>query len=309
MDGALGIVFPIFIVIGLGFAATAGRVLGERAADGLSDYVFVIAIPILLFRTLATAALPDVQPWSYWLAYFAAVGVVWAAMTIVARRVFGMPGPETVIMGFSACQANTVFIGIPLILRAYGDAATVPIFLLIAINLPLTMAIATLLVESGETGAGKWREMGRKLATHPIIIGIVSGGLFRMTGLPMPEIISSSFRLIADTAPAAALFALGMTLRRYGLAAAPGPLAVTAVLKLCVQPALVFVLAFHVLAMPPVWAAVAVIFAACPSGVNGYLLAQRYRMGVANASAAIAITTLLSVMTLSFWIWMLGTVK
>jgi malonate transporter and related proteins len=118
-----------------------------------------------------------------------------------------------------------------------------------------------------------------------------------------------SFRLIADTAPAAALFALGMTLRRYGLAADAAPLAVTAVLKLCIQPGLVFILAFHVLAMPPVWAAVAVIFAACPSGVNGYLLAQRYHMGVANASAAIAITTLLSVVSLSFWIWMLGAVR
>lgn len=309
MDGALGIVLPIFIVIGLGFAASAGRVLGDRAADGLSDYVFVIAIPLLLFRTLSTADLPQVQPWPYWIAYFGALAMVWTAMTVIARRAFGMAGPETVIMGFSTCQSNTVFIGIPLILRAYGDAATVPIFLLIAINLPLTMAVATLLVESGDRGSGKWREMGRKLATHPIIIGIVAGGLFRLTGLPMPDVISTSLRLIADTAAPAALFALGMTLRRYGLAADPTPLAVIAVLKLCVQPAIVFLLAFHVLAMPPVWAAVAVIFAACPSGVNGYLLAQRYRTGVANASAAIALTTMLSVLTLSFWIWMLGSVK
>jgi malonate transporter and related proteins len=315
MDGALGIVLPIFIVIGLGFAASAGRVLGERTADGLSDYVFVIAIPILLFRTLATAPLPDVQPWAYWLAYFAALGAVWITMAVTARRFFGVAGPERVIMGFSAGQSNTVFIGIPLILRAYGDAATLPIFMLLAVHLPLTMAVATLLVERGsETGAGQgaagvWLGMARKLATHPIIIGIIAGALFRLSGLPMPDVVSSSLKIVADTAAPTALFALGMTLRRYGLSADPGPLAMTAVLKLAVQPALVFLLAFHVLAMPPVWAATAVLFAACPSGVNGYLLAQRYRIGVANASAAIALTTMLSALTLSFWIWALGAVR
>jgi malonate transporter and related proteins len=309
MDGALGIVLPIFLVIGLGFAASAARVLGERTADGLSDYVFVVAIPILLFRTLATAPLPDVQPWAYWLAYFAALSVVWMAMAAIASRIFGIAGPEKVIMGFSAAQANTVFIGIPLILRAYGDAATVPIFMLLAVHLPLTMAVATLLVERDGNAQGLWRGMARKLASHPIIVGILAGAMYRLSGLPMPDIASSSLKIIADTAAPTALFALGMTLRRYGLSADPGPLAVAAALKLAVQPALVYLLAFHVLSMPPVWAGAAVLFAACPSGVNGYLLAQRYRMGVANASAAIAVTTILSALTLSFWIWALGAVR
>jgi malonate transporter and related proteins len=309
MDGALGIVLPIFLVIGLGFAASAARVLGERTADGLSDYVFVVAIPILLFRTLATAPLPDVQPWAYWLAYFAALSVVWMAMAAIASRIFGIAGPEKVIMGFSAAQANTVFIGIPLILRAYGDAATVPIFMLLAVHLPLTMAVATLLVERDGNAQGLWRGMARKLASHPIIVGILAGAMYRLSGLPMPDIASSSLKIVADTAAPTALFALGMTLRRYGLSADPGPLAVAAALKLAVQPALVYLLAFHVLSMPPVWAGAAVLFAACPSGVNGYLLAQRYRMGVANASAAIAVTTILSALTLSFWIWALGAVR
>jgi malonate transporter and related proteins len=309
MGGAAAIVLPIFIVIGLGYAASAGRILGERTADGLADYVFVIAIPILLFRTLATAQLPEVQPWAYWLAYFAGVGIAWVAMGLIAQKVFGIGSPETIIMGFSASQSNTVFIGIPLILRAYGEQATVPIFMILAVNLPLTMTVATLLVERGESGSAKWRGMAWKLASHPILIGIVAGGLVRTTGLPLPELLSSSLKIVADTAAPTALFALGMTLKRYGFASDPGPLAVVAVLKLLVQPAIVFVLAFHVLSLPPVWAAVAVLFAACPSGMNGYLLAQRYRIGVANASAAIAVTTTLSVVTLGLWIWALGAVR
>jgi malonate transporter and related proteins len=310
MDGVVTIVLPVFLVIALGFGAAATRLLSERTADGLSDYVFIVAIPLLLFRTLATAPLPEVQPWFYWLSYFAGLAAVWAAMAFAARRFFGVEGQEVTVLGFSAAQGNTVFIGIPLILRVFGEAGAVPMFLLVAIHLPLLMLVATVLVERGERGAGRWKRMAGNLARHPILIGIVAGGLWRLAGLPMPELGAATLKLIADTAAPTALFALGMTLSRYGLkAAAPGTLAAIALLKLVVHPAIVYLLAFHILPMPPVWAAVAVMFAACPSGVNGYLLAQRYKVGVASASAAIAATTALAVVTTSFWIWLVSGVR
>jgi malonate transporter and related proteins len=309
MDGVLAIVLPIFIVIGLGFAASATGLLPDGAADGLSDYVFVIAIPILLFRTLAAAPLPEAQPWFYWAAYFTGLAIVWAVMAGVARRLFGIVGPETTVMGFSASQGNTVFIGIPLVLRAFGDAGVAPMLLLIAIHLPLMMTVATVLIEGSDAGPGKWRRMAGKLATHPILIGIAAGVVYRLSGLPIPEMAGNTLKLIADSAPTTALFALGMTLRRYGLPAEWGPLATVAGLKLVVHPAIVYVLALHVLPVPPVWAAVAVVIAACPSGVNGFLLAKRYQVGVANASAAIAATTVLGVVTITFWLWLVGGVR
>jgi malonate transporter and related proteins len=309
MDAILAIVLPIFLIIALGFGVSATGLLADRTADGLSDYVFVIAIPILLFRTLATAALPEAQPWFYWCAYFSGLAVVWLAMAAACSRVFRISGPEATIMGFSAGQGNTVFIGIPLVLRAFGDAGTVPMFLLLAVHLPLTMTVATLLVERGDDGPGRWARMARKLLCHPILIGIMAGAAFRLSGLSLPSHANGAMKLVADTAGPTALFALGMTLKRYGLKADPGPIAVMALLKLMIHPAIVYVLAFHVLPMPALWAAVAVTFAACPSGVNGYLLAQRYQVGVANASAAIAMTTVLGIITTTFWIWLVSGIR
>ncbi len=141
-------------------------------------------------------------------------------MAVAARHLFGLSGPEVTVLGFSAAQGNTVFIGIPLILRVFGEAGTVPMFLLIAIHLPLLMLVATILVERGERGAGRWRRMAGNLARHPILIGIIAGGLWRVAGLPMPELGAATLKLVADTAAPTALFALGMTLSRYGLRAA-----------------------------------------------------------------------------------------
>jgi malonate transporter and related proteins len=266
--------------------------LKDNVADALSEFVFIVAIPILLFRTLATAPWPESQPWFYWAAYFGALGIVWALATLFSRRAFGLSGQEVPLAAFTAAQSNTVFIGIPLVLKAFGDQGSVPLFLLLAIHLPITMTAATLLVENKGLGMRQSSEMLMKLAAHPILIGIFAGLAFRLTGFAMP-------------APAAS----ATTLRRYGLGKPIGLVVLISGLKLMVHPALVYVLAFHVLPVPPIWAAVAVLFAACPCGVNAYLLAQRYERGVALSSGAIALSTLLAVVTASFWVWMVSGVR
>lgn len=309
MLATLEIVLPIFALIALGFAAAASRLLGERAADGVSEFVFVIAIPMLLFRSLATAPLPEAQPWSYWAAYFGAMALVWPVAGLVFSHAFGLKGQEVPIVSFAAVQSNTVFVGIPMVLLAFGEAGSVPMFLLIAVNLPVTMTIATLLVERSDGGAERLPAVARKALTHPIIVGILAGVAWRATGLPLPGFAAATTKLMADAAAPAALFALGMTLRRYGLDAPPALVGAMAALKLVAQPAIVYLLAFHVLPMPPVWAAVAVLFAACPSGVNAYLLAQRYDSGVAATSSALAATTALAVVTMTGWLWLVSGVK
>jgi hypothetical protein len=58
--------------------------------------------------------------------------------------------------------------------------------------------------------------------------------------------------------------------------------------------------------MPVAWAGVAVLFAACPCGINAYLFAERYKQGVADASSAIALSTGLSLFTTIGWLTFLG---
>ncbi|MFM9973089.1 MAG: AEC family transporter, partial [Beijerinckiaceae bacterium] len=198
---------------------------------------------------------------------------------------------------------------IPLVLRAYGDAGAVPLFLLIAIHLPITMSVATLLVERADNQGNIWTGMLKKLATHPILIGILCGIVFRFSGLTMPDAVSAATKLLGESAAPTALFALGMTLCRYGLSAPMPQVAALCFLKLMVQPALVYILAFHVFPMPPVWAAVAVLFAACPSGVNAFLLAERYKVGISLASSTIAVSTILAVVTTTGWLWLVSAVR
>ena len=83
---------------------------------------------------------------------------------VAARRFFGLTGTSAVVAGFAAGQANTVLVGVPMILKAYGEEGAVPLFLLIAVHLPVTMTLATA-AGRGTPGLARSRSCG---ASPPI---------------------------------------------------------------------------------------------------------------------------------------------
>ncbi len=297
------IILPVFGLIAVGYVARLGRLVTDRTGEGMSDFVFTLAVPCLIFKTLAQVAIPVVQPWGYWIAYFAGVAIVWVAAMLIAKRAFGVTGTEAVVAGFATGQSNTVLIGIPLILRAYGEEGAVPLFLLIAVHLPVTMTVATLLAEGRDTSP---LAIVRRLATHPIIVAILAGCAVRLLPGELPGFVWPVVESIATAAVPCALVGMGIALRRYGLEAGIALPGVVTVLKLVAHPLIVYVLAFHVFTMPTAWAGVAVLFAASPSGINAYLFAERYKAGVAIASSAIALSTALAIGTTVLWLVVLG---
>jgi malonate transporter and related proteins len=299
----LTIILPVFSLMGLGFLAQLTGFVSHRAGEGLSEFVFSVAVPALIFKTLTSADLPSQQPWGYWLAYFGSVVVVWALATWLARRFFGVSEVEGVVTGFCAAQSNTVFVGVPLILEAYGPEGAVPLFLLIAIHLPVMVTAAMLLIEKGSADLLK---VGRQLLTNPILLGILASVIVKISGLEVPGAVRSVTDSLGGAASPCALFAMGIALKRYGLGDHVKLATLITALKLLLHPLLVLVLARYVFPMPPVWAGVAVLFAAAPSGINAYLFAERYRTGIAIASGSITIGTVLSVLTTTFWLAVLG---
>ncbi|OYX90443.1 MAG: transporter [Azorhizobium sp. 32-67-21] len=299
------IILPVFGIVAIGFASAKSGLISDKASDGLAEYVFGLAVPILIFKTLAESKLPDAQPWGYWIAYFVGAFAVFGIAMVAARVLFGRGHVESVIHGFSAGQSNTVFLGVPLILKAYGEEGAVPLFLLIAIHLPVMLVAATLLVE-GQSGFSRQtvKRLVRALALNPILIGIYLGALARVLDIQTGGVPKQILDLIAASASPCALVSLGLALNRYGMSGDFRASAFISFLKLLVHPALVFGLAL-ILPMPPVWAGVAVLFAAMPCGINAYLLAQRQGAGVRTSASAVSLSTALGVLTIAFWLLVL----
>jgi len=302
------IVLPIFGMIAIGYIAGWTRHLGDRAADGLSEYVFGIAVPVLIFKTLSEAKMPEGgQPWGYWIAYFTGAFIVFGIGFLVARRIFGRSHVEAVMQGFASGQSNTVFVGVPVILNAFGSEGAVPLFLLIAIHLPVMTTAATLFAEGSESGISRATLMRlvKALARNPILLGIYAGAIGQIFGVQASGPAGEVVRMLAASSVPCALISMGLALRRYGFAGDINASLFISTLKLLVHPLLVLALV-QVLPMPPVWAGVCVVFAAMPCGVNAYLLANHYKAGVASTASAVSLSTMISLFTVTIWLYVLG---
>ena len=130
----LNVIVPVFGVAALGFLAARFRLLTPAGVQGLVLFVFDFAIPVLLFRTLATIALPAHIEWSFLAAFYTGSAATYALGMAAGRAVFKRPFDQAAIFGMSAAFCNTVFMGIPVILTAFGPEATLPLFLIISFH-------------------------------------------------------------------------------------------------------------------------------------------------------------------------------
>ena len=107
-------------------------------------------------------------------------------------------------------------------------------------------------------------------------------------------------KFLGPAAPPTALFALGATLALRPVSATSAkPAGVLTILKLFVQPALAALTLFSIPGIDPIWRAAGIVYAAAPIGLNAYLFARRYEVGVSPVSTAIVVSTAISVITLS----------
>jgi hypothetical protein len=304
----INLVLPVFGLIGLGYLAALTGLLNERANEGITGYLFVIGAPALLFKLVSAASFPDAISWGYWVAYYAGMIVVWIVAMAGAGWLFGRSRGDTVIAGLAAGQANTVMIGIPIILKTYGEAAAFPIAMLLAINLPITMTVATLMLEGSRAGNSRniVRKLAWGLATHPLLIGIAAGVACQLAGYRPSGPAGTIVDMLAVTTVPLSLVTLGLSLKTYGVKAdVPIALMISA-LRLLVHPAIAYVIADHIFALSPAWTGTVVLFAAMPAGINAYLFAARYGEGVGVASTSVAISTVLSVVSTVIWLRVLG---
>jgi predicted permease len=304
MSAIVQIIAPIFGIVLAGWLAARLRTFDEAATRGLSLFAFNFAIPVLLLRTVAQTEMPAQPEWNFVFAYFSGAFAVFALGALAARLLFARRGAAPAIFGISASFSDTPILGIPIVLRAFGDAAAVPLALILGFHSALLFTLTTVVAEIG-AGLGVplptlLRNVLTGLLTNPILWGIAGGLVLNFAEVPLPSMIDQFAAMLGGAALPTALFALGANLSRFRLTRTLRESLLLTALKTFVQPALIYVLGAYVFHLTPVSLAVAVTMAALPTGINAYLFAARYDTAAPEATSTILISTLLSVMTLSF---------
>ena len=298
------IILPIFGLLMVGYITASVGWFDKSAVRGLTRFVFDFAVPMLLLRTISTTTLPDVIPWDYLASYYLGTFIILFSGIGLTRLLWQRTFSQQVINAFSGSFSNTVLLGIPIILLAFGDQAVLPLFIIIGTHGIIMVPLFTIMLEIGKSGRAPIKTVVTKasygLFTNPLIIGLLSGLVCNFFEITFWKPLDEMVRLLASSVTPCALFALGATLVSFRKNIPWQEVPIIVIIKTIVHPIVVWSLATLVFGVKEaIWVKVLVMLAAQPTGVNPFLFASRYNVGQSVSSGTAFISTVFSIFSLS----------
>jgi hypothetical protein len=287
------LILPSFMLIPIGLALARAFDYGRDFWEGLEKLVYFVLFPALLFRSIAVSRidLPSLLAvvGSAWGILLLAVGL--AALT---RPIFR---PEPILAASCAQCAfrfNT-YIGFAVAGSLFGPPGLAVAALLAGAVVPVANFFAVAFLAKH----GKRSFLG-ELARNPLIVSTVSGFLFNVAGLKLPDFADRTLELLGTSALPAGLLAVGAALRLEPPHGAMAPHAWWLVVKLLVKPLSAFA-CIRTFGLSGVEAGVLILWASLPCASSAYILAVR--MGGDGPAVATQVTagTLIAMVSIPLW--------
>ncbi|MCW1935748.1 AEC family transporter [Pseudomonas sp. MDMC_285] len=292
-------ILPIFALIVLGYVLGWRQWLTSESAAGLANITFKLFMPTLLFAGIAKASLAEGLSPMLLLAYYLPVLLVFVVVNVLAHWRRGTATP----LGLVAAFSNNVLVGIPLIASLMGNDGLLYVFAILVFHSLTLFSLHSFYTAFGSQERVDGRALLKNLA-NPMIIGLGLGALLNVSALPIPESLWRAITWLGQAALPCALIVLGASLSRYRLRPT-GEAWGVALAKLVLFPALVWWLSGQLPDLNETARSVAVLLAACPSGVNVMAFA-RSAEDSRSVSAAISLSTLLAAVSLPLWMLVVG---
>ncbi|WP_416899023.1 MAG: AEC family transporter [Minwuia sp.] len=304
MTAVLNSVLPLFALVLVGYGAMRFRALSPEGLAGLNRFVYVFALPVMLFFTMARSPLDGLFDWRIVAAYSGASVTVFVAALLLMPLLFpGRSIAERTVVAGAGSFSNIAYLGVPLVIGAFGPGVGAPAgLILLADNLILIPLIMAFLEGSTGSRTSPLRLVGKVLAgfaRNPFLLGMLAGAVWGILRLPLPEPVLRFGDLLGGAAGPCALFALGGSLYGRPIAEGRAEVGFASLLKLFAHPALAAVAAFWIFGLPDEIAVLVVAIAALPTGANIFVLASQYEAAVARASTVVLVTTGMAVVTVS----------
>lgn len=301
------LVLPVFAVILIGWIAGASGFLPRALAAPLVQFAYNVAMPALVFLTIAEERLGALLEWGF-IAAFGGGSMLCFGAASAAARIWGHRGAgASALIGASAAMTNTGFVALPVLHALYGArgvlAAAVATVLVAVLMFPPLIGLLERDRDraKGRRGAGA---LARLILVNPLIVSTVLGLLWSLSGLPVPTPLGDLARIFGDTLTGCALFSIGLGFSMSGLRHEWRLPLLVSLVKLVAVPAVVWVVA-RACGLGPFQTLAAVICAGVPTAKTAYVLAGEYDVEHDLVAATVSMTTFFSVATLLAWLYVL----
>lgn len=299
---------PVFLMMVLGYVLhRKTRLLSDDFAGYLNDFVFKIALPVQLFKSLSAEDFHAV--WDG--------GMVLFCITVSLASILFLVGlscllrdqslrAEFVQAGYRGSQA---LLGTALMQNIYGSAGG-PLALVVIGAVPLYnvagVVLLTLMVPGGHLDRRTVGKALRGILTNPFILGIAAGLAWSLLELPQPVIFQRKVSSLAATATPLGLLALGACIDPKKAAGCWKPTLAASMFKLVFFVALFLPLAVWLGYRGESLTALLIMLGS-PATVSCFSMARSMGHEGTLSASAVMLTTVCSAFTFTVWLYLLKT--
>lgn len=308
MDKVFTVVMPLFAMIFAGYWIVRIGVIGKETVKGLVGVVFWLFLPCFIFiKTLGTRDHGELD-WGLLSAYYLACLVTFIIAAVGGWLIWGGNGRIAGLRGLSSISGVVGYMGLPLMVMAFGDEAALPTLMItMADNLVILAGGALIMELTAQQEVQAKPDIGRVLltttrsiVTNPLILAVLLAVLFIVLQWQLPSPLQIFATQMTNATGPLALVALGAAFAVHrNQSLIKGDALSLALLKVVVLPVLVFVSARYVFGLSDFLIKIAVIMAALPVAVNVFILASRYKTYETEVSSSMLLSAVMGIGVIS----------
>ena len=299
-------ILPIFFLVVVGNVIRRNGIVPMQDWRGLELICFWLFFPAILCLTLATVDLRNLPVGALSVTVLAVTGIMWVllfALKPVLHSRFAATNAQFTSI-FQAGSRFHGFIALAIVLKLYGETGAAYVAIIMALLVPpINIVNIVVLAAFGKGQTPGLKNVTRVVIRNPIIWGTLIGLALNFAGLGIWEPVHTTLDLLGSAALGAGLLAVGAGLR-VKAALKPDVLVwIGVIARLVVTPFLVLLLALATGLSGEAFEA-AMICAAVPTAMNGYVLARTMGGDAELYAATATVQTVLSFATIPFAIWL-----
>ena len=300
---SFSVVFPIFLLMALGFFIKRIRLVNETTVKQMNAVVFRVLLPTMLFKNVYESSVSEVFDGRLILfALGCALGAVLVLCAVVPLFVKDNAKRGALIQG--TFRSNFVIFGLPIAEALCGSAATGTAAVLIAFVIPLFNVAAVVVLEAfggKRVGAGK---ILKGIVKNPLIIASVLGLLVNVSGIRFPSVVETAVKNVSGITTPLALVLLGASIRFSTVRGNLRQLIAGLSVKLLVIPAVCLSLAAFAFGFRGADFAILIALFASPAAVSSFTMAVEMGGDEDLAGQLVMFGTAFSVLTMFLWIFL-----
>ena len=271
------------------------------------NFLIWFLLPILLFRDIAAGRITEQFNAKF---FFFCAGVtavyffvIWAGAAIFLRD-------KSMVGAFTqgAFRGSQAILGVAFVQNLYGDAGLVPLMIVASVPLYNIFSVLVLTVTAPDARTadhhGVVRRTLRGIITNPIILGILAGLPFSLLSIDFPPMADKFLSMLGGCATPMALLSIGAGFEGAKAIKKLGPTLAAAFIK-TVGLAAVFLPCAVALGFRNEELVALLIMLGSPTTPSAYVMSRNMGHEGVLTSSCIALTTLLSALTLTGWIFVL----